>query len=101
MIEAGGEPHPNGDFCPYLKDRRCSIYDARPLICRHFGIEEGLCPHGCEVDGGPLSFEGGEAFIQELFNIDGKPIPLEERTLEELKVRLDKIESAGAGGTGN
>ena len=27
---------------------RCTIYDARPAICRFFGVVEGLeCPHGC------------------------------------------------------
>lgn len=34
--------------CPALVMRRCSIYEARPLICRLFGVAEGLpCPHGC------------------------------------------------------
>lgn len=35
--------------CPYLqKNRECSIYYARPLVCRLFGLTEELrCPHGC------------------------------------------------------
>lgn len=34
--------------CPHLQLRRCSIHTARPLICRVFGVAEGLrCPHGC------------------------------------------------------
>lgn len=37
--------------CPALLMRRCSIYEARPLICRLFGVAEGLeCPHGCVPD---------------------------------------------------
>jgi Fe-S-cluster containining protein len=28
--------------------RRCTVYEARPLICRVYGAAEGLrCPHGC------------------------------------------------------
>jgi len=38
-----------GDQCPYLQLRRCSIYAQRPLICRVFGAAEGLpCRHGCK-----------------------------------------------------
>jgi Fe-S-cluster containining protein len=37
-----------GATCPYLVLRRCTVYEARPLICRVFGVAEGLpCPHGC------------------------------------------------------
>lgn len=36
--------------CPQLDAmRRCSVYDARPMICRLFGVAAGLrCPFGCE-----------------------------------------------------
>lgn len=35
--------------CPFLILRRCSVYDARPLICRVFAVAEGLpCSHGCK-----------------------------------------------------
>jgi Fe-S-cluster containining protein len=34
--------------CSALKDKRCSIYHARPAICRLYGVAEGLdCPFGC------------------------------------------------------
>ncbi len=30
---------------------RCTIYAARPAICRFFGVVEGMtCPHGCEPE---------------------------------------------------
>jgi hypothetical protein len=39
---------PNGTSCELLVDGRCSIYQDRPLICRLYGVAEGLpCPHGC------------------------------------------------------
>jgi hypothetical protein len=33
--------------CPYLEGGRCSIHDARPLVCRLFGVVVGHlhCPH--------------------------------------------------------
>lgn len=35
--------------CAALKDKRCSIYTARPAICRLYGVAEGLeCPFGCQ-----------------------------------------------------
>lgn len=34
--------------CSYLKKQRCTIYSARPMICRLYGVADGmLCPHGC------------------------------------------------------
>lgn len=37
--------------CPHLtSEKRCSIYEARPLICRLFGVVDVQvmrCPHGC------------------------------------------------------
>lgn len=41
--------------CPYLKDKRCSIYEARPLICRIWGLvmvtkPQMKCPFGCKVE---------------------------------------------------
>jgi Fe-S-cluster containining protein len=40
-----GQP---GAACQFLVLRRCTVYEARPLICRVFGAAEGLpCPHGC------------------------------------------------------
>lgn len=34
--------------CPLLVMKRCSVYGARPLVCRAFGAVQGLpCPHGC------------------------------------------------------
>ena len=49
---AGGRVVGLGEFakpCPFLVMRRCSAHDVRPVICRAFGVVEGLrCPHGCE-----------------------------------------------------
>ncbi len=40
-----GQP---GAACQFLVLGRCTVYEARPLICRVFGAAEGLrCPYGC------------------------------------------------------
>jgi hypothetical protein len=35
--------------CPYLSEEgACTVYKLRPLMCRLWGIAEGIrCPHGC------------------------------------------------------
>lgn len=39
--------------CSALVDGRCVAHKNRPLICRLFGVAEGLeCPHGCRPTGG-------------------------------------------------
>lgn len=35
-------------YCPALSEGRCSVYDARPTICRLWGATQSMpCPHGC------------------------------------------------------
>lgn len=39
--------HPTGT-CNLLGHGRCQAYDLRPLICRLYGVADGLtCDHGC------------------------------------------------------
>lgn len=43
-------PPPCGLDCPLLtKEKRCSVYTIRPLICRLWGVVETLpCTYGCK-----------------------------------------------------
>lgn len=47
-------------ICPFRdeKQKKCLIYEARPIICRLFGVAEGAmqCPNGnsAEIDGIPF-----------------------------------------------
>lgn len=45
--------------CPALTDdRRCGVYQSRPLICRFWGAVNRLpCEHGCQIEGEPLPDE--------------------------------------------
>lgn len=37
--------------CPYLVDKKCSIYEVRPIICRLWGICKSMkCPWGCKPE---------------------------------------------------
>lgn len=43
--------------CPALTaDKKCSVYDVRPMICRLWGATDSMpCPYGCKpIDDGPL-----------------------------------------------
>jgi len=43
------EKVPHVPSCAALKDKKCSIYTARPAICRLYGVADGLdCPFGCQ-----------------------------------------------------
>jgi len=34
--------------CSMLKDKRCSVYEHRPMVCRLFGlVKKMICEHGC------------------------------------------------------
>lgn len=65
--------------CDYLtRENRCSVYAVRPMICRLYGVAEGLlCEHGCvpsrlvsKAEGGSLinraSRAGGGAMAAEI-----------------------------------
>jgi Fe-S-cluster containining protein len=52
-------PYGNGELmfdaplgvCPALRERDCTIYEDRPLICRFFGVVQGMeCRRGCKPE---------------------------------------------------
>lgn len=63
-----------GAGCSMLTaDRRCSVYDIRPMICRLWGLVEGLrCPYGCRPDGGLLPNQDGLLLLHEANRIGGE-----------------------------
>src|SRR2546429_6087610 len=43
-------------FRSMLRNGRCTVYEVRPMICRLWGMVEGMqCPHGCVPEGGHLT----------------------------------------------
>ena len=52
--------------CAALKEGRCSIYTARPAICRLYGVAEGIeCGFGCQPKK-KLSNQEAYAIIREI-----------------------------------
>jgi hypothetical protein len=64
-----------GASCSMLDDeRRCSVYDIRPMICRLWGSAQGLaCPYGCRPAEGLLSREQAVALILAADEAGGHP----------------------------
>lgn len=53
MRDISGKETSNVDgVCSNLTaDKKCAVYKNRPLICRLYGVTEGLlCPHGCKPE---------------------------------------------------
>ena len=47
--------------CLYLKKNRCTVYEARPIVCRLYGVADGLrCQHGCQPE---RSLSPDEAYV--------------------------------------
>ncbi len=60
--------------CPALIDGRCSVYDQRPMVCRIWGVSEGLeCPYGCADDVDVLTYPYAQWLLQEA-NTAGMPL---------------------------
>lgn len=65
----GHDPGPVKNLtCPMLKNKQCSVYPVRPMICRIWGLVRKLrCPHGCEPDRWLTDEEARQFINQSLF----------------------------------
>lgn len=62
----------NGITCNMLVDGRCSVYELRPMICRAWGVVEGMpCPYGCKPDPAPMPDAEFAFLIAESLKIGG------------------------------
>lgn len=53
-------------------DKRCAVYELRPLICRMWGVMESLrCPYGCIPEGGWLPDAVGYRLITDAWRAGG------------------------------
>ncbi|WP_053065362.1 YkgJ family cysteine cluster protein [Micromonospora sp. RV43] len=61
--------------CPALSQfNRCTVYDARPLICRLYGlVEQMACPWGCRPQGGFVDDATAHWMLRRVEKIGGKP----------------------------
>lgn len=50
--------------CPHLVDGGCSVYEARPMVCRLFGVSEIMPCEDCKPDHS-LSAADTESLLRE------------------------------------
>lgn len=76
-----------GDRCSILDDSgRCTQHPVRPLICRLYGVVEGMrCPYGCQPDYYLTDAEGHE-LMREMTKVGGKT----KTDLVELAIKARK-----------
>lgn len=62
--------------CPALGAfGQCRVYDARPMICRLWGVVETMpCPHGCRPER-TLTHEEGAALLRASTETGRQPLP--------------------------
>jgi hypothetical protein len=71
---AGGRELPviRKGLCPMLVDRRCSIYEVRPMTCRLWGLVDRMrCPYGCQPER-LLTDEEGKQLLAQAEAIGGR-----------------------------
>lgn len=82
-------------YCSALtEDKRCSVHDVRPLICRLWGVVKGLdmeCPHGCEIDGEPLGVREAMRLLTSVM----MPEMVHEMTDERIDQTMAFMEESG------
>lgn len=83
---AGGTP-----MCTFLSpEGRCRIYMNRPMICRLWGVTEGLrCHHGCEPMTEPLSDAEGMKLLARSLKIGGDVGGLPPHVIDSMIEMLD------------
>jgi hypothetical protein len=80
--------------CVALEDRRCTVYEVRPMICRLWGIDETMpCPHGCKPAGGWLSRLESHRFMLRTFLIAGWPPGYPKLTPKQVSEHLRSDEA--------
>lgn len=61
--------------CPLLTPKGgCSVYGLRPMVCRVWGATDSpgmICPHGCTVEGEPLSSAEMQHLMLETLRVGG------------------------------
>jgi hypothetical protein len=75
IIERARKPITCGAYasCSLLTDdRKCSVYDIRPMICRLWGLVASMpCPYGCRPEGGLLPDSEGARLLVAADGIGG------------------------------
>jgi hypothetical protein len=90
---------PRGALCSMLDEqRRCSVYEIRPMVCRLWGLVRSMpCQYGCRPDGGLLSDAEGVRLLVQSERLGGSPLgDTRQRLAEETLASLSEDELARA-----
>lgn len=90
-------------YCEALTaDKRCAVYEMRPLICRLWGAVESMpCVYGCMPEGGWLTDREAWLLVAESLRISGHPVAMTDQDVEAafargaLRERMDQIREQG------
>lgn len=76
-------------YCEALTgDKRCAVYEMRPLVCRLWGAVEGMpCVYGCVPEGGYLSDQDGIRLVAASLRIGGHPSVVSDADIEDALAR--------------
>lgn len=79
--------------CPLLTPKGgCSVYGLRPMVCRVWGATDSpgmACPHGCTVEGEPLSSTEMQNLMLEALRVGGSKYSDEEITALQAIITSD------------
>lgn len=90
-------------WCEALtSEKRCAVYELRPLVCRLWGATEGMkCPRGCVPAGGFITDEEGWQLLADADRTGGNRLPL-HRDVSQIppaaRAMMDRAMEAGRGG---
>lgn len=92
--------HADTFWCEALtQDRRCAVYELRPLECRLWGaVEDMPCPYGCVPEGGWLPASEGTRLRIEALRIGGHDLPVSAEALRAMNGALDWSQQQGRAG---
>jgi Fe-S-cluster containining protein len=80
---------------------RCGVYEARPMICRLWGMTPGMrCQYGCEPEGGFLTARQAYEFLARVAELDGDPVQAQAFRAPFEADRADDVGVAAGSGFG-
>jgi Fe-S-cluster containining protein len=94
LLELWSTPHQAG-YCSFLYNDQCTIYEARPLICRTQGLPLFLSKENV-LDYCPLNFKAGDPPKEDWLNLERMNTLLSfaaSSAKKDVRIRLKKLKA--------
>jgi hypothetical protein len=98
LLEKWSGPNKEG-YCTFLYDDQCTIYEARPLICRTQGLPLFLSSENA-LDYCPLNFKDGDPPKEDWLNLERMNTLLSfaaSSAKKDVRIRLKKLKAILSG----